>query len=956
LEETETSLLFAPDMMGLDQDLPQAASEIMRRMQLAELILKFAEALPHAIVSVDARGAVNFDTSHLFAVAHSNADAWHLAGELANLIDELILEGIDWKELDLLVLPEFDAYWRITLKFLNIAISHWPSILADRGLVDKARRQITLIEKQTLLWENSTHMGPVIAIGSTGSNRATAKLLSAIAKAPQGAVVLPGLDQDVDSRAWAEIGNEGASHPQSMLARLLPSLEIQREEVVSLGHLEPALKARKRFVAEALRPANTTEDWALYQAEVDPAELGLALEHIALIEASDEREEALCLAIAMREALETQGQTAALVTPSRELALRVRAELRRWSIDVDDSGGDPLSTSPSGILAQLVINTAIHDLAAADCAALLQHPLVTLGFPREELTALAQGLEIGLLRTKFAAQWLNDPHAAIVLAKADASDHFAHPARRRMREDEWARIADLLHRLAEAFKGLSSLDHTHGLTDWIQQHRTTLLALTSEDLIKGEAFEAIETLFDELALEARPSMKFSGEDYAVFFAEVIREITLRGPKRAHPRLKILGLIEARLMDADVMLLGGLDETIWPPSAHSDAFLNRPMRTALGLSPPERRLGQTAHDFAQAMGCKKVILSRAAKRNGTPTVASRLVQRLAALGGEAWQNCRIRGAFYSELSRAIDQPLTLVSPLKRPRPKPPLELRPQRLSVTRIETLRRDPYAIYAELILGLKPLDPLGAHPTLSEIGSAYHNVLEQFVRAHPNGPLPPDAKEEIGALLKTALDQQMADPEFMAFQWPRLALGLNFYLGFEARRREAIANIHVEIEGELKIPLADGAFFTLSAKADRIEKNRDGSLSLIDYKTGTPPGNEEVVAGFAPQLTLEAAMAKQGAFGPDLKGQVAEGLYLKLGGAAGGNERKIEAKSEGLSFALLADLHYLELIKLLNQFRDPETFYASKPFPKFVARFSPYDHLARVKEWSQSGGDEGVA
>jgi ATP-dependent helicase/nuclease subunit B len=126
-------------------------------------------------------------------------------------------------------------------------------------------------------------------------------------------------------------------------------------------------------------------------------------------------------------------------------------------------------------------------------------------------------------------------------------------------------------------------------------------------------------------------MTFDVESYGLFFAAVAREIILREATRAHPRLQILGLLEARLIDVDVILLGGLDETVWPPQARTDAFLNRPMRAALGLSPPERKLGQTAHDFAQAMGKGKVILSRARKRDGAPVVASRLLQRMAALG-------------------------------------------------------------------------------------------------------------------------------------------------------------------------------------------------------------------------------------------------------------------------------------------------------------------------------------
>src|ERR1700730_9675923 len=374
-------------------------------------------------------------------------------------------------------------------------------------------------------------------------------------------------------------------------------------------------------------------------------------------------------------------------------------------------------------------------------------------------------------------------------------------------------------------------------------------------------------------------MTFDVESYGVFFSAVAREIILRGATRTHPRLQVLGLLEARLIDADVMLLGGLDETVWPPQARTDAFLNRPMRAALGLTPPERKLGQTAHDFAQAMGKGKVILSRARKREGAPVVASRFLQRMAALGDEKWKACRERGDFYLRLARAIDRPSPVPELDKKPLPILRVELRPKRLSVTQIETLRRAPYALYAEKILRLKELDPFGGALGAAEFGSAIHATLERFVDGHPVGPLPPDAREKLRALLREELAAQLQDADFVALRWPRLEKTIDFYLGFEAGRRDKIKAIKTECEGKLDIPLDDGSIFTLTARADRIALNSDGTVMLVDYKTGTPPGMNEILVGFAPQLTLEAAMAVRGAFNLEWSIATIETLYLKLGG-----------------------------------------------------------------------------
>ena len=966
LEETETALFF--DEAGLDGayelGLPEAMGEIARRMRLAGLILTWARALSHAIVSVDAQGKYECDSRESFLVATTAADAWHLSGELANLIDELIIEDVAWKRLDPLVLPEFDRYWRITLDFLNIAIEQWPESLREQGLVDKARRHVALIEAQGRRVQDSTLSGPVIAIGSTGTNRATARLLLAIARAPKGAVVLPGLDLDLDDRAWAMIaGDPGQSiaasftHPQAALSRLLELLEVRREGVVSLGEAIPNLVMRGKFVSEALRPAESTGEWVAFRGSVDVSELDTALHGVSLIEAADEREEALALAIAMRHVLETPCETAALVTPDRNLARRVRAELLRWGVDAEDSAGEPLSASPIGALARLAIACAASKMAAPDLAALLTHPLLRLGLSREEIARRAALLEIGLLRSAGAAGCLaerivGEPSALIVAARDEANGPFAHPAKKRISTEEWASLEDLLVRLGAQFAPLLTLRGKLTLDRWVAAHRDTIEAIagSEDDRIEGE--EALDSLFDELNQNASDSMVFDVQSYGLFFAAVAGEVILREAKRAHPRLQILGLLEARLFDADVMLLGGLDETVWPPQARTDAFLNRPMRAALGLTPPERKLGQTAHDFAQAMGKGKVILSRARKRDGAPVVASRFLQRMAALGDAAWQACRKRGDFYLDLARAIDQSAPVPPPSERPLPRPKVALRPKRLSVTQIETLRRDPYALYAEKILRLKELDPLGGAFGVGEFGGAIHAALAGFVNGHPAGPLPPDARENLCALLREELAAQLQDADFAALKWPRIERTIDFFLGFEARRRDGIKAIKTEAEGELDFGLADGSDFKLTARADRIELNGDGTVTLVDYKTGTPPGLKEVEVGFAPQLTLEAAMAVRDAYNLGWNVKTIEALYLKLGGTRGGEERPVVfAKA---NFMDVAEDHYRGLIALLNQFRDPATAYPPRPFPKFAKRYNAYDHLARVKEWSLGGEPEG--
>jgi ATP-dependent helicase/nuclease subunit B len=971
LDATETALLF--EEAGLDdalaEDVPQATTEIWRRMHLARLISRWAQALRHAIVSIDGDGKKTTDPREPCLVGTSPLDAFALAGDLADLIDELIIEDVPFEALDPLATLELDPYWRITLDFLAIAITSWPDILAENGLVDAAFRRARLIEKQIGLIEGGSMPGPVIAIGSTGTNSATARLLAAIAGASHGAIVLPGLDRDLDGEAWRQIAknrdgglDSAFGHPQAALARLLPALKVTREEVIELGQLVPPRATRKRLISEALRPAETTDHWPLYRSSVSAADLATALADIAFIDAADEREEALALAIGMREILEEPDKTAALVTPDRTLARRVAAELGRFGLVVEDSAGEPLSASAYGILARLVATCGTSGLAGEDVIALLAHPLVCFGAPREEIERLAPLFEIGALRQPRALTRFANAQDAIAWARRQITLR-SHPAQKRITEEEWTSIERLATLLMEAVAPLSSLNGTYGLDQWIGAHRDALDRVTKggDSTALGEDHEVLDALFDELSRCALPELTLSGETYLAFFSRATATTALRTQKKTHPRLKIFGLLEARLIDADLILLGGLDETIWPPEARSDAFLNRPMRATLGLTPPERKIGQTAHDFVMAMGAPRVILSRAHKRDGSPMVASRFIQRLAAVTGDAFDDCRARGAHYLALAQALDRPLTPTI-LARPVPRPALSLRPHGLSVTRIEVLRRDPYAIYAEFVLKLIELPALAAPLDRRSMGTMIHDVLATFCKRWPSGPLPPEAPAHLTRMLRETFAEDFNEPEFAAFVWPRIEAAASFYLSFEAERRDEFAKIDVETSGRLEIRLDDGSMFALSAKADRLEHRGDGTVTIIDYKTGTPPSMKEVFVGFAPQLTLEAAMAKRGAFGVTEGTEIAEAMYVKLIGDDGGKELPLNfTKSKRNkddptpTVAEVAEVHFASLLTLLNQFRDETTPYPPRPFPKFASRFSVYDHLARVKEWSlgaEKGGE----
>ena len=952
-EESASTLVDLMDGEPAPSGPPLAVGELTRRHALARWVRAWGKALRGAIVRMEPDGSLTFDGRDPPLVASTPAQAYALATDLAALVDDLIIEGVDWRRLETIAPEEHDPYWRITLDFLKIAFSLWPEWLAGRGLVDRASRVAQLIDAEVESLASGARRGPIIIAGSTGANRATARLIAAVAKSPKGAVVLPGLDLSLDRRAWDLIGASAATsgapgHPQALLHRLMGIIGADREDVRTLGAPRTTLAARGVFVSEALRPADSTDQWRNRDASLSTNSVDSALGGVAIAVAESEAEEALALAIAMRETLETPGKTAALITPSPAIARRVATELARWGIEVENSAGRTLWETEAGALSRLVLDAAI-DPSPLATQALLSHASARLGRTRSEFEDARRALELGVFRAIPAAPLVGSDRIFSAAREAAAGPN-AHPAARAIDARRREAAERLLLALQGALAPLRERSAQTALKDWLSRHRDALTATLAspEGAAAPHGFEALSNLIEEWTEAAGEDFPCSLSEYAELFSDALLRIRAPAFTSGHPRLQILGLLEARLLSFDRVLLAGLDETVWPPAVDTDAFLNRPMRSALGLSAPERRIGQTAHDFAIAFGAPEAILSRSKKRDGAPTVASRFLQRILAASGassRAVAEAEQRGNRYLRLARSLDQPAE-IRPIRRPEPRPPKKARPTQLSVTRIETLRRDPYSIYAERILALKPLDPVGRELDARDVGEAWHGALEDFLALHPLGPLSAGSRAELIGLTRRRFAALLEDPSFERVTWPNIEKAIDFLFAVEKRRRLEIVRSWTERQGEIAIPLTSGGVFKLTARADRIDALRSGGAAILDYKSGTPPTQKLVASGLSPQLTLEAAILVRGGFGDVGTTKAEDALYLKIGGVDGGKEVHVK------SVAALAEKHLGELRILLDQFADETTPYLSRPIPQFASRFAEYDHLARVKEWSASGED----
>jgi ATP-dependent helicase/nuclease subunit B len=934
----EEEFLFEPPPESGEELLllPQAVGGLQRKLELARLILAWGrshcglEAAPHEPLLVPA----------------GPADAIRLAGDLGSLIDEMAGAGLSWDRLDTLVPEELQRYWQLSLDFLRIAAGFWPERLAELGLVDPATRRDRLIRAEAARLAANPPRHIFIAAGSTGSIPATAELLRTVARLPCGAVVLPGLDLGLDDAGFDAIGLPGEpgavpGHPQYGLRQLLAGLGVLRRDVVALGEAPAHVARRAAVISDAMRPAETTEAWAS-AGLVEPG----ALAGMTLLTARNDVEEALAIALALRRNVEA-GKVSALVTPDRTIARRVTAELRRFGLEVDDSAGAPLVSTAPAIFARLLAEAAASDGDPVKLLAVLKHPLAAFGLSRPGCREAARLIERVLFRGRGV-------HGGVPAMPSELARRLSGPAHAALDEDAKQKAVQAASALVSALEPFAAAAGVGALTEALAESLRIAAADDlglDHELWIGKPGEGLALLLAGL-IENGGGLDVSFGEYPAFLAAVMEGVKVTTPPSADPRIHIWGTLEARLQDADAVILAGLDEGVWPASTRLDAWLSRPMRLALGLEPPERRIGLSAHDFAQLAGASELLMTRAEKRGGSPTVPSRWLQRLAALiGPDAARALAAPAAEILGWARALDAvPAGEVRPAPRPEPKPAVHARPRTLSITEIEVLVRDPYSIYARHILRLRPLEEIGRPPDAALRGTIVHKVLSDFIKERPAAG-GPDAEAHMIELARKAFREVEGSPDIHALWWVRTLAVIRWFLGWEGAR--AVAERGCEIDGRLGWTAPAGAF-ELKGRADRIDIAEGGAVEIFDFKTGTPPSARQVLTGFAPQLGLEAAMVRGGSFGGKFAGRpIGELAFINLGRAGRGGEIGY-AYGDKVTPEQVGDMVVEQLHRLIAAYDDPAQPYRSLERPMFEHRWKgDYDHLARIAEWRIAGNLE---
>lgn len=855
----------------------------------------------------------------------SFAQAAALADGLAGVMDEVETQGAKLADLDNVVPGALAAHWDQVRGFLKLLDDEWPKILQAEGAIAPADRRNRALRALAERIGRNPPPGPVIAAGSTGSIPATAELLRAIAELPNGSLVLPGLDRELDEESWA---NLDPGHPQFGLKQLLGRLGVERARVKDWD--SPRNAKRERMLREALRPAPTTDAWRAIAESKGEKEIGEGLKGLSLVEAADPMAEASVIALLLREALEVPGKTATLVTPDRGLARRVAAELARWQMEVDDSAGWPLAHTPPGAFLCLLAEAADAAFAPVPLLALLKHPLCTLRGDAAAFRASVRQLDM-LLRGPRPNAGLSGVREAIAKRRSEA-----HPLSQ-------ARLSELQYWFADVSAALHPLEaalakRTIALDETVAAHLTAAESLAGDALWKTEAGEVAARFVEEFIAAAAGVPAMEPGAYAALFRKLALSKAVRLQRGGHPRVSILGPLEARLQSFDTVVLGGLNEGTWPRAAGADPWFSRPMRKALGLEQPERAIGQSAHDFAMLSAGPRVVLTRAQKADGVPTIASRWVQRLTQLTNglglkDALRPVEDYAALANGLSDAGEP-----ERIKMPRPAPPLEARPKRLPVTDIEKWVRDPYAIYARRILNLRILEPQDAEIGPLERGHAVHKALERFVKEHP-GELPDDAAVRLCAIADEVFAAEGTPKAALALWQPRFTRAAEWFVAVERARRDDITASHTEIAGGFAVT----PDFELYGIADRIDVLAGGGAAILDYKTGQVPTKKQIESFLAPQLLLEAVMLSAGAFDGVGKLETRELLYIQIsGGRVPGTLLEVDVALVGEALD--------KLKKRIADFQQAATAYEPRLHPKQARVSGDYDHLARVREWSISG------
>lgn len=844
----------------------------------------------------------------------SLAQAINLALDLGNLIDTACQQGLSFDKLEELVPEKYATHWQETLKLLKIITEFWPQILEERQAIDACELKQQILFQQADIWQKENTKKNIIAAGITASFPAIVKMLQTIQNLPNGEIYFAGIDCLADEIYWEAVDD---SHPQFELKELLALLHISRRQICDI--IPPTNIEREKFISELMRPASVSDKWRDLAQSVN---LECATQGIEYINCNTQRDEALAIALKIRQVLNLPEKTVALITYDRNLARRVTAELERFEIKADDSAGVPLNLSPVGIYLRLIAEAAENPESMVKLISLLKHPFTCLNMSAADFRKKTYNYELQL-RQKNKVD-LNEETQAFTCAVQET-------------------LSDLYQALAAPIVEFSDILQLHIKT--AELFATSDVTEGKNILWHGDAGKCAAQFITKMLESAHILGTISGKDYIPLFCELAGLETVRSNYGTHPRIHILGPIEARLHHFDYVILGEVNEGVWPKPAEADMWMSRPMRKDFGFSLPEKNIGILGADLCGFLAAPNVILTRADRVDGTPMKKSRWLLRLETILNALNSSIEaLKNNDFFIIANQADMPSAFV-PIKAPAPCPPFKARPRKLSASGIDLLVADPYSVFAKYILKLYPLNELDMPMDQRDYGTLIHAIIEEFNNTYP-AVLPDNSLEILLTIGKKHFELLQIDDDKRTFWWPKFVKTAEWIIEQEKGYRDNVSAVHNEVCGSIQYDLPNGPFI-FTAIADRIDELKGGGLNILDYKTGRIPSLNQVCSGHALQLLLEGLIAQKGGFTGIKRDDVCQAVYWQLGS----KKLDICPQKEDINFIDKCEDY---LLRLISTFDFETTPYHSRPVPKFIPKNKDYEHLARIKEWSVQEDGEG--
>ncbi len=869
-----------------------------------------------------------------------------LAQALGHLIDQIHTENLDFKTLPSIVeKADIAEHWQITLDFLEIISLYWPKILKQAGYTDAAEYRNALLTKLNEHWQKNPPQHPVIMAGSTASIPAVSALAKTILLLPYGKLIIPGLNKVMDETAWQSI-TEG--HPQATLKNLLEFLNITRDDVKNYTQIRN--QSRLDLISNIMLPAEQTIQWSHALKNNQKKYLIDDLtQNIFRYDCDTIQEEADTIALILRETLEDKDQTACVITTNRALARRITQRCKFWNIEVDDTAGQNLKDTALGQYLLHSLSIFTNNFDSVSLLSFLKHDYTSIktvdnfrqnirNFEIEVLRGkpIKNGIEGIKNRLQFK---IKDPHS--YQKPSEGTINFL-----KILEENIDPFSAILHHTDNDFSvflttHIKMVEHFYGFEN--------------QSLWSGESGNAAANLLSELYEYAGDIGKISLYEYEVIIKHFIGTVTVRPKFGTHPRLQILGQIEGRMVQANRVILAGLNEGSWPPDPGHDPWMSRPMRQRFGLPSPERSITLAAHDFCQAFCAPQIYLTRASKMDGAPTVPARWLERFNTyLSAHNISNNLLTNGTHLSYNAHLDA-AERTKEITRPAPCPPIEARPTYLSVTSIDKWMKDPYSIYAQKILKLEKLLPLNEVTSASDKGIIFHEILHRFNKQYPNHLNDQSANDFVDVAIKV-LEENIETSESLSFWRPRLMQFAHNYIDFESKWREKHQLISAEIKGSIDFKQTDNIDFTLTARVDRIDRHADGSYAIIDYKSGGQYSATNLKTGALSQLPLEGLILTEGTY--DAIQQLTDKNVSYLGYWKIENSKQTinEIKTKNLAETIISIVDTKAgLLNLITTYQNPDTSYLAIPDLNNAPRFNDYAYLERIKEWAALDEPENI-